>query len=111
MQTRTRNKKRGREPSLPTMRIEFHDKRAQAVFIAGTFNEWSATATPMLALGEGRWVKALSLPPGRYEYCLVVDGEWRSDPAAAEQIPNVYGGFNSVLEVPGTAPATKGPEP
>lgn len=99
MQTKTRNKKRGREPSLPTMRIEFHDDQAQTIFIAGTFNEWSATSTPMLALGEGRWVKALSLPPGRYEYCLVVDGDWRRDPGAAEQVLNPYGTYNSVLAV------------
>lgn len=111
MQTKSKNKKLGREPSAPTLCIEFHDEQAQAIFIAGTFNEWSATATPMFTMGEGRWVRALSLPPGRYEYCLVVDGEWRSDPAAAEQVPNPYGTHNSVMQVPGTAPATKGPEP
>ena len=101
MQTKSKNKKLGREPSAPTIRIEFHDDQAQAIFIAGTFNEWSATATPMFTMGEGRWVKTLSLPPGRYEDCLVVEGEWRSDPAAAEHTPNVYGGLNSVLEVSG----------
>ncbi|WCJ60327.1 isoamylase early set domain-containing protein [Fontisphaera persica] len=95
-----RRKTKTLQVKRPCSRIEFHDDQAQAIFIGGTFNDWNPTATPMLALGEGRWVKALSLPPGRYEYCLVVDGEWRSDPAAAEQTPNVYGGFNSVLEVP-----------
>jgi 1,4-alpha-glucan branching enzyme len=99
MTTKSRNKRPGCEPSAPTIRIEFNDEQTQAIFIAGTFNEWSATATPMLAMGEGRWLKALSLPPGRYEYCLVVDGEWRPDPTAADQTPNVYGGLNSVLEV------------
>lgn len=99
MQTKSKNKKRGREPSAPTIRIEFHDDQAQAIFIAGTFNEWSATATPLRALGEGRWVKELMLPPGRYEYLFVVDGEWRPDPAAAEQVFNAFGTRNSVLEV------------
>jgi len=87
-------------PAPQKIRIEFHGAQAQAVFIAGTFNEWNATAMPMLSVGDGRWVKELALPPGRYEYCLVADGEWRSDPAAAQQSPNVYGGFNSVLIVP-----------
>jgi hypothetical protein len=71
------------------LEIMVPDERAQPIFIAGIFNEWNATVTPMVVLGEGRSVKGLSLPPGRYECCLVVDGEWRSDPAATGQTPNV----------------------
>jgi 1,4-alpha-glucan branching enzyme len=82
------------------VRIEFHREQAQAVFIAGTFNDWNANTTSMIALGEGRWVKELVLPPGRYEYRVIVDGQWTCDPAAAEQVSNSYGDFNSVLNVP-----------
>jgi 5'-AMP-activated protein kinase regulatory beta subunit len=92
-------------------RIEFHGEQALQVSLAGTFNDWRPDATPMLALGDVRWEKELMLPPGRYEYLFVVDGEWQSDPAAVEQTPNVYGGLNSVLNVPGSARGTKGPEP
>lgn len=81
------------------VRIEFHHEQARGVFIAGTFNDWQPTATPMIALGDGRWVKELALPPGRYEYRLVVDGEWISDPAVPEQAPNPHGSFNSVIVV------------
>ena len=83
-----------------SVRIEFHHEQAQAVFIAGTFNDWNPNTTPMIAMGEGRWVKELALPPGRYEYRIIVDGQWTSDPAAAEQASNSYGEFNSVLNVP-----------
>ena len=83
-----------------SVRIEFHHEQAQAVFIAGTFNDWNPKTTPMIALGEGRWVKELALPPGRYEYRIIVGGQWTSDPAAAEQVSNSYGEFNSVLNVP-----------
>ena len=79
------------------VQIKFHREQAQAVFIAGTFNDWHPSVTPMIALGEGRWAKELSSPPGRYEYRLVVDGEWLCDPAATEQASNPYGDFNSVL--------------
>lgn len=82
------------------IRIEFHDEKAQAVFIAGTFNEWRPDAMPMISLGEGRWGKELMLSPGRYEYRFVVDGEWGIDPSAAEQVPNPHG-YNSVLIVEG----------
>ena len=91
-------KKENAQPQ--TVRIEFRDEKAQAVFIAGTFNDWHPTATPMIALGDGRWVKELALPPDRYEYRLVVDGEWISDPGAPEQAPNPHGSCNSVLAVP-----------
>lgn len=84
---------------LHPVRIEFHHEQAQAVFIAGTFNDWNPITTPMIALGEGRWVKELTLPPGRYEYRFVVDGEWFSDPAASEQAPNPHGSSNSVIVV------------
>ena len=72
---------------------------AESVCIAGTFNDWRPGATPMIHLGAGRWVKDLALPPGTYEYRLVVDGEWKPDPQAGEKITNPFGGFNSVLKV------------
>ena len=87
-----------------SVRIEFHHEQAQAVFIAGTFNDWNPNTTPMIALEDGRWIKELSLSSSRYEYRLVVDGEWVNDPAATEQVTNPHGSFNSVLHIP-NAPA------
>ena len=43
----------------------------------------------------------LALPPGTYEYRLVVDGEWIADPSAKETVPNPFGGVNSVLKANG----------
>ena len=81
------------------VRIEFHHEQAQAVFIAGSFNDWNPNTTPMSALDKGRWGKELVLPLGRYEYLLVVDGTWVCDPSAPKQVPNPHGGHNSVLIV------------
>lgn len=86
-------------PSEVEVRLEFTRSVATTVFVAGTFNEWRPTATPMIPIADGRWVKQLLLPPGRYEYCLVVDGEWMPDPQARECVPNPFGGLNSVLDV------------
>ena len=44
-------------------------------------------------------MKEAFLPPGNYEYCLVVDGQWIPDPNALETVPNAFGGRNSVLNV------------
>jgi hypothetical protein len=53
----------------------------------------------MIALGDSRWGKELTLSPGRYEYRLVVDGEWFNDPTASEQTSNPHDSFNSVVIV------------
>ena len=47
----------------------------------------------------GLWEKRLVLPPGHYEYKFVVDGSWTQDPEAAENVPNILGSLNSVVEV------------
>ena len=83
------------------VQVEFVDPTANTVAIAGTFNDWRPGATPMVLLGEGRWRKELVLAPGVYEYRLVVDGEWRTDPLGQETTPNPFGGLNSVLKVNG----------
>ena len=53
----------------------------------------------MIDLGDGHWVKELTLPLGRYEYRFVVSGEWMDDPNAKEVVPNPHGGINAVLIV------------
>ena len=57
-----------------------------------TFNDWHPGVTEMMALGDGRWAKELALPPGTYEYRLVADGEWMSNPAATESMRTRSGG-------------------
>jgi len=103
--TGSRNKrmkaKNGNKMQPHAVRIEFQHEQAQAVCVAGTFNEWRPGVTPMLRREKGQWIKELALPPGRYEYLLVVDRAWVTDPSAPDQAPNPYGGNNSVLLVGG----------
>ncbi len=84
-----------------TVRLEFSHPTAKSVSVAGTFNEWRPGATEMVSVGDRRWLKELVLPPGIYEYRLVVDGEWMPDPQGAETAPNPFGEVNSVLKVNG----------
>lgn len=99
MKTNMNNRKHNGKNGPKRIHFEFTSPTAGSVAIAGTFNEWKPNATPMIALGEGRWAKDLALPPGDYEYCLVVDGRWTPDPQAAETVPNPFGGVNSVRKV------------
>ena len=88
------------------VRFEFNHPTAATVCIAGTFNDWHPEAKPMHPVGRGQWLKETVLPPGHYEYCLVVDGHWMADPLASETVPNPFGGRNSVLKVGRTSEAT-----
>jgi mannose-1-phosphate guanylyltransferase len=79
---------------------------ARTVLLCGTFKGWSSHATPMRRDAEGNWSVSLRLRPGRYEYKLVVDGEWRCEPAcvsepeSAECVANDFGTTNRVLDIP-----------
>ena len=79
--------------------FNFNDPGARTVSIAGTFNEWHASATPMVPLGKGRWSKTLEVKPGIYEYLFVVDGKWIADPGSAVTVSNPFGGINCCVTV------------
>ena len=68
------------------------------VFLAGDFNGWSSTETPMEEI-DGIYEVVLSLDEGKYGYKFVVDGNWIVDENAAEFIDDGYGGKNSIIYV------------
>lgn len=74
---------------------------AKSVHLAGSFNDWNTSETPMQGPdSHGYWSVTLTLPDGRYEYKFVVDGgRWLEDPQAMDRSPDGYGGFNSVVYV------------
>ncbi len=83
-----------------TVVLRYEDARAQSVAVIGSFNGWSPRATPMRAVGPGRWEVSLSLEPGRYAYRFLVDGRRQVlDPAHPLREPDGFGGENSVLVV------------
>ncbi len=74
--------------------------RANSVQLAGDFNNWQPVATPMEKVGSsGVWQTKMNLPPGRYRYRLVVDGQWQQDPYNHHTELNQFGEFNSIVEV------------
>jgi 1,4-alpha-glucan branching enzyme len=72
---------------------------AKQVCVAGSFNGWKPERSPLISLGDGRFVGDVTVDPGRYEYLFVVDGQWLPDPKAKETVQNPFGGTNSVLTV------------
>jgi hypothetical protein len=85
---------------LPPGFTRFTFAETRQVFLAGEFNGWNGTATPLRQDGTGRSFVDLPLQPGRYEYKFVVDGEWLHDPANPETVDSGWGGRNSVMTVP-----------
>ena len=72
---------------------------AESVYLAGDFNNWDQTATPLEKQADGSWSVKLDLEGNRhyhYRY-LVNDREWHNDWAADEYAPNAYGSDNSVV--------------
>jgi len=72
---------------------------AQSVLLAGDFTGWQQAPLPMKKDKKGLWKKTVSLGPGRYEYRLLVDGEWRNDEKCPNRQPNQFGGENCVCVV------------
>lgn len=69
--------------------------------IAGDFNRWSPDATPMrLNQTMGVFEAVVPLPPGRFQYRVVVDGRWIPDTHNPDLEPNPFGEANSVIRVP-----------
>jgi 1,4-alpha-glucan branching enzyme len=74
---------------------------AQSVLVAGDFTGWQQAPVSLKKDKSGVWKKTVSLPPGKYEYRLLVDGQWRDDPQCPNRQPNQFGGQNCVCVVDG----------
>lgn len=70
------------------------------ITVAGEFNGWSPTASTLRYNREaGVHELILPLPPGRYEYRLVIDGRWQADPYNPNRRRNQFGEDNNFFEV------------
>lgn len=76
---------------------------ARQVILSGSFNGWDEQSLKMKKGPDG-WYLRGDLPPGRYEYKFIADGEWMHDARAKENVVNEHGTLNSVLYI--TRPVT-----
>ena len=81
--------------SLTVFRLDGF-KKANQVFLSGSFNNWSTQGYAMKRDDNG-WVLAIPLAAGRHEYKFIVDGRWMRDPFNNQKIPDNAGDFNSVF--------------
>jgi 1,4-alpha-glucan branching enzyme len=76
---------------------------AQAVLLAGDFTGWKEAPVSLKKSKEGVWTGTVSLSPGRYQYRMLVDGQWFDDPLCSERQSNEFGGQNCVCVVNGNS--------
>jgi predicted carbohydrate-binding protein with CBM48 len=83
------------------VRFLFVSDSARRVSVAGDFNDWNRTATPLRRAGNGNvWSVVVRVQPGRHLYAFVVnDSTWVSDATAPRAPETEFGGESSVLFV------------
>lgn len=81
--------------------FELREIDAERVYVAGDFNDWSTSETPLNKRKDGRFSTTLTLPAGReYRYRYVLDGDrWTNDADADRYEPNEHGSEDSVLDL------------
>jgi hypothetical protein len=103
------------DPASGRCSVEFRlppEVDAERAWLAGDFNDWSTTATPLTPQGDGSLAVTLLLEPGRshrFRYYFG-DGRWENDWAADAYVDNHHGGADSVVVTP-PPPASSPPEP
>lgn len=76
-----------------------NQEHADSAVLAGDFNSWSITDTPMKKLKDGSFSVTLSLSSDcSYTFRYVLDNsKWVNDPEADGYVANEHGESNSVL--------------
>lgn len=91
-----------RDLSLPKRkRVQFRLSAPEAEDVK-TFlgvNRWVTKSIRMSRESDGTWRGITVLPPGRYSYTFVVDGQHRSDPHNDRTIADAEGALNNELIV------------
>ncbi len=85
-----------------------------SVHVAGEFNGWNPTATPMVKK-DGYWEVTVHLTPGPIKYKYVINGNWvpdmsnwygsPADPDAEYYVHDGFGGWNAVRNIRSTCRA------
>jgi 1,4-alpha-glucan branching enzyme len=89
------------KPVNPTQKITFtyFAPQAGSVLVAGDFTDWTASPIRLLKEESGNWKTTVALKPGKYQYRLLVDGQWQNDPGCTDVQANEFGSANCILSV------------
>jgi len=91
--------KRSPKPAEKTVTFVVEAPDAREVIVTGDFTKWALDRILLSRAEDGRWRGSTALPPGEYQYRLLVDGDWRDHPDSPRRVPNGFGSENCVLTV------------
>ena len=94
-----RNATTAEEP-LHKVVLSYLNPDRRDIRIAGEFNAWNADEGVQTIHHNDVVQKVFYVPAGDYQYRLIVDGKWRSDPTNPRQVLSALGIHNSLLHVP-----------
>ena len=88
-------------PLVEGTRVTFRFRgAAERVSVVGDWNAWDPLQAPLARVGDGRFEATYTLPPGRHEYALSVDGTLQAPRDAAGYLDDGFGGKNGLVDVP-----------
>jgi 1,4-alpha-glucan branching enzyme len=85
--------------TLKSVSITALAPEASEVMITGDFTDWDTQGIPLVKGRSGKWYGTFELPPGEYQYRLLLDGKWADHAEATRRVPNPFGTENCVLVV------------
>ncbi len=85
----------GQHPGKLVFRVEGHNY-ASYINLAGEFNDWNPVSHPF-SRQAGEWRCCIDIPPGKYEYKIIIDGIWTLDASNPKSVYREQ--HNSVIEV------------
>ncbi|MGC9027644.1 MAG: isoamylase early set domain-containing protein [bacterium] len=79
-------------------RFTYKNSTANAVNLAGSFNNWDPSSLPMSKIDKNTWSVTINLAPGVYYYQFVINGKtWVVPPYAQAYAEDGFGGKNGVV--------------
>jgi len=81
--------------------FRYYDPVARNVQLVGDFSNWEPIENIMVQEKENKiWEGTLSLKAGKYQYKLIVDGQWKIDPYNPALVTSTMGSNNLLVIVP-----------
>ena len=83
------------------VKFSLYAPQAHSINLIGDFNGWGSEQQLSLhPQGNGIWTVEVPLPPGRYQYALLIDGKnMVTDPRAEQHVSDDFGRKNAVITV------------